>query len=245
MVSQPRTKTDAVRAHVLALIDAGLAAHERLPTEREFAETFGFNRLTIRRALDQLVADGVVYRIQGAGTFVRDHRIAKSIELTSFSEDMLERGMTPTSEVLSLRREPAGMTVGYALGLSPMHDVVRIRRVRSGDDVPICLEDVRISQDLVPGLLEAELADSLYDTLSTQHGLQIENANEIIEATVLEPSQAELLGVPAFSPAFRITRTSRDARGRAIEYAQSCYRGDKYSFQLTILRKQPAQGGTS
>lgn len=237
MVPEPRTKTHAVRAHVLKLIDAGLTPHDRLPTEREFAEAFGYNRLTIRRALDRLVADGIIYRVQGAGTFVRDHRIAKSIELTSFSEDMLERGMTPTSQVLSLGREPAGMTVGYALGVSPTHDVVRIRRVRSGNGVPICLEDVRISQDLVPGLVEEALADSLYDALSSQYGLQIENADEVIESTVLEPSQAELLSVPAFSPAFRITRTSRDSRGRAIEYAQSWYRGDKYSFELTILRK--------
>lgn len=237
MVPESRTKTGAVRAHVLKLIDAGLAPHERLPTEREFAETFGYNRLTIRRALDQLVAEDVVYRVQGAGTFVQNHRIAKSIELTSFSEDMLGRGMTPASQLLSLDREPAGMTVGYALGLSPMDDVVRVRRVRSGNGEPICLEDVRISQDLVPGLLEEGLGGSLYQTLSARYGLRIENADEVIEATVLEPSQAELLGVPAFSPAFRITRTSRDARGRAIEYAQSCYRGDKYSFELTILRK--------
>lgn len=245
MGPEPRTKTAAVRAHVLKLIDAGLAPHERLPTERELAGTFGYNRLTIRRALDQLVADGVVYRIQGAGTFVQNRRIEKSIELTSFSEDMLERGMAPASQLLSLGVEPAGVTVGYALGLSPMHDVVRVRRVRSGDGEPICLEDVRISQDLVPGLVEEGLDSSLYETLSARYGLQVENADEAIEATVLEPSQAELLGVPSFSPALRITRTSRDARGRAIEYAQSCYRGDKYSFQLTILRKQPAQGGTS
>lgn len=237
MVPESRTKTGAVRAHVLELIDAGLAPHERLPTERELAETFGYNRLTIRRALDQLVTDGVVYRVQGAGTFVRNNRIAKSIELTSFSEDMLERGMAPGSQLLSMGREPAGMTVGYALGLSPMNDVVRVQRVRSGNGEPICLEDVRISQDLVPGLLEEGLSGSLYETLSARYSLRIEHADEVIEATVLEPSQAELLDVPAFSPAFRITRTSRDARGHAIEYAQSWYRGDKYSFELTILRK--------
>lgn len=239
MVDAARTtKSDTVRLHLEQLINDGLGPHDRLPTERELAEEFSFSRLTVRRALDQLEQDGVVYRVQGAGTFVSDRLISKSFELTSFSEDMRQRGMVPGSLRSRLEVRPAGVKIGYALNLSPMDPVVRISRIRTADGIPICAEDSYVPKELAPGLDELEIEESLYSMFRERFGIAVERADQIIGVTVLDPQEAEPLQVPPFSPAFRIVRTTYDTRQRAVEYAESIYRGDRYSYELTVLRSR-------
>ena len=161
------TKHERVRRHLEEVIQQGLAPHEKLPTERDLAESLEVNRQTVRRALDELERDGLVYRLQGAGTFVSASRISKTFELTSFSEDMHTRNMRPGSLSVDVATASAGQTVGYALNLSPQSPVVRIRRVRTADDIPICLEVCSIAADAVPGLEDGIVGDSLYDDLRT------------------------------------------------------------------------------
>ncbi|GAA1537563.1 GntR family transcriptional regulator [Microbacterium ginsengiterrae] len=230
------TKRDLVRRHVEDMIGAGLSPHERLPTERELAETLEVNRQTVRGALDELEREGVVYRLQGAGTFVSEARISKSFELTSFSEDMRARNMRPGSQSIDLQVGAAGQTVGYALGLSPREDVVRVRRVRTADDIPICLEESTFAAASVPGLEGGIEGDSLYDDIRQRFGLVAVRADQEIHAVVLDEEQAAALQTPPFSPAFLVRRTTYDARSRPIEYAESVYRGDRYSYQLSITR---------
>src|ERR1700748_644412 len=89
------TKSELLRRHLLELIDESLSPHDKLPTERDLADEFSLSRLTVRQVLARLAAEGWVYREQGSGTFVSEPRIAKSLELTSFSEDMRARGLRP------------------------------------------------------------------------------------------------------------------------------------------------------
>ncbi len=95
MTDAQHSKSERLRQHLVEVIGRGLEPHSRLPTERDLATEFDVSRLTVRRALDRLEHDGLVYRVQGAGTFVAAPRIAKSVELTSFSEDMRARGLEP------------------------------------------------------------------------------------------------------------------------------------------------------
>lgn len=231
------TKADVVRRHLEAVIESGLGPHEKLPTERELADEFEISRLTVRRALDQLENDGVVYRVQGAGTFVSEKSITKSFELTSFSEDMRARGLVPGSLSLHAEIVPAGARIGYALGLSPAEKVVHIRRVRTADDAPMCVEDSYLPEMYVPGLVDRLENASLYRVLADQFSLRLERADQVIRVTVLEPPIAAELQVPAFSPAFLVTRTGYDERGRAVEFAESLYRGDRYSYELSVARR--------
>ncbi|MFZ2964861.1 MAG: GntR family transcriptional regulator [Rhodoglobus sp.] len=230
------TKSDRVKNHLVAVIDGGLAPHEKLPTERELADEFEISRLTVRRALDQLENEGVVYRVQGAGTFVSERRVAKAFELTSFSEDMEARGMVPGSLAVTAQTIPAGARIGYALNLSPAEPVVHLQRVRTADSAPMCLENSYLPQHLVPDLASRLGDESLYHVLEKAFSLKLERADQVIKATVLEPAVAELLHAPAFSPAFLVVRTGFDARGRAIEFAESLYRGDRYSYEVSVRR---------
>lgn len=234
---RPPAKSEQLRQHLVDLLLGGLAPHERLPTERSLAEEFSVSRLTVRRVLDQLEREGRVYRVQGSGTFASEPRIHKSVELTSFSEDMRSRGLRPGSLEVGSERIPAGADIGYALQISPSSQVLHIRRVRTADDEPMCLEHCYLPGELVPDDLgPEELHGSLYEALSARYGLTLHRAEQTIKATVLDPDDAQALGAPPFSPAFLVQRTGFDARGRAIERADSLYRGDRYSYQLTIYR---------
>lgn len=234
------TKSDIVRRHLQTVIDGGLQPHDKLPTERELAEEFDFSRLTVRRALDQLEQEGVVYRVQGAGTFVGVQHIAKSFELASFSEDMRARGLVPGSRTVVAETVPAPARVAHALHLSPGTPVVHIYRVRTADGAPMCVENVYLPADLVPDLDVATLEGSLYEVLDATYNLRPERADQVIRATVLEPADGDALEVPHFSPGFEVTRTAYDVRERAVEYAESLYRGDRFSYELSIRRTSAA-----
>jgi GntR family transcriptional regulator len=231
-------KAEQVRRHVLQLVDDQLRPHDKLPTERELAGELAVSRLTIRRVLDNLERERRVYRVQGAGTFVREPHVAKSLELTSFSEDMRQRGMTPGSRLVTAERRSAGARIGQELAVSPGDPVVHIARVRTADGEPICLEHSYIPEALAPGLLNMDLQGSLYELLNTHFRLELEHATQAINATVVDQEDARLLAVPAFSAAFRVERTGFDARGRAIERAESLYRGDRYRYDVTLYRGQ-------
>jgi GntR family transcriptional regulator len=230
------TKTEALYAHVLRLIDEALAPHEKLPTERDLTEQFSVSRLTVRQVLARLESEGRVYRKQGSGTFVGEPRIAKSLELTSFSEDMRARGLSPGSRDVAVQREPAGASVGFSLGMSPRDEVIHVRRVRTADGTPMCIEDSYLPADLAAGLLDAPIDGSLYELLESRFRIRLERAEQSVRATVLEAEAARLLEAAEFSPALEVRRVCFDASGRRIEYGRSVYRGDRYFYDLTVYR---------
>ncbi|WP_425955919.1 GntR family transcriptional regulator [Xylanimonas sp. McL0601] len=214
----------------------GKPAGSTLPPERVLAQDFAVTRVTVRRAIDELESDGLVYRIQGGGTYTVGPSIAKSLRLTSFSEDIRARGRTPSSQVLEVSHGPAGDEIGRSLHLSPRDLVVTVRRLRMADGEPMCLEVCSLAAALVPGIEDEDLTGSLYGLLSRRYGLEPARAEQLIEATVLDEREAAMLAVPSFSAALRATRTSYDARGGAVEFAVTTYRADRYSLRFAVRR---------
>jgi GntR family transcriptional regulator len=209
----------------------------RLPPERELAERLGVARETLRRALQEMQAEGVLQRRQGAGTFVAGQSWVKPLLLRSFTEDMRERGLLASSVLLSTRTQRADAKVATKLKAVPGSQVFEIRRLRLANGEPMALEHAFLRVDRLPGFDPACLAtQSLYEVLARDHGIQVRNAAQEIQATVVTEDEACLLDVAAFSPALLVERQVFSTEGEPVEYGKSLYRADRYRFEVNVGR---------
>ncbi|WP_254606598.1 GntR family transcriptional regulator [Sphingomonas bacterium] len=210
-----------------AIEDRRLGDDSALPPERDIATDLGVSRITVRKALDALVGEGLVRRRHGAGTFVAA-RVEKSFSmLSSFSEDMESRGRTARSTWL--RRSAGTVTPEEAmvLGLSPGSPVLRFHRIRYADDVPMALEYTSVPSRYLGSELAVDT--SLYAALE-KTGNRPVRALQRLRAVLFTAGQADLLGIEAKAPGLLIERRGFVADGQAVEFTQSFYRGDSYDF---------------
>ena len=204
-----------------------------LPGERTLAEALSLSRVTVRKAIEALVDEGLVHRRQGAKTEVGS-RVEKSLStLTSFSEDMVSRGLKPgciwISKQIS-RPSPAEM---MALGISAENQVLRLRRIRTADGMPLALEYSAVPTRFLaaPELI----GDSLYEALEKQGALP-QRAVQRMRSRSATPGDAELLHCEAGEPLLVVERRCFLADGQIVEFTESRYRGDVYDFVLELKR---------
>lgn len=229
-------KRDMLKQSLLNMIQQN-GEGGRLPSERELSERLGVARETLRRSLRELEKDGLLQRKQGAGTFVSGQALVKQFQLISFSEDMRERGLTPSSEVLSTRVVRAGAKLAHKLRIIPGAHAIELRRLRYANDEPMALETVFLVQDALPDFDASQLAThSLYELIERRYNLHIKSATQQIHATVLSEDEADLLDVAPFSPALLVERQVTASNGRIFEYGKSLYRADRYRFEVDMLR---------
>ena len=228
VVSQRITKQSQARDQVFDLIEA-LGVGRAIPSERQLSVDLGVSRLTVRAALDELVRDGYLERRRGSGTFVREPKIAQELTMTSFSEDMRQRGMRPGSKTLSLETTLAGAYLGRCLHVSPSERILVAKRLRLADDETMAIETLHVPEALVPGLTRKDFDEnSFYDLLTQRYGIEIVGGTQAIEPTVTNEEESTALGLPLHTPAFLFERITRDGEGEVIEYVRSIYRGDRY-----------------
>jgi GntR family transcriptional regulator len=228
------TKQRETRERVLELIEA-LGVGDSIPSERQLGVDLGVSRLTVRAALDELVREGYLVRRRGAGTFVAEPKVAKGIDINSFSDDMRARGMTPASRTLELRTVPAGARLGRILHVSPAEPVVSVKRLRLADGEPMAIELLHVRQSLVPGMTGADLEESsFYDLLASRYELLIVGGSQTIEPTVTNEEESSTLGVPLHSPALLFERVTRSGSGEVVEFTSSTYRGDRYRLVMEL-----------
>jgi GntR family transcriptional regulator len=209
----------------------------RLPPERELAARLGVARETLRRTLRELQHEGILERRQGAGTFVSGQSWLKPLLLRSFSEDMIERGLVPSSEILSSRAVRADAKVARRLKLVPGSRVLEVRRLRLASGEPMALEETYLCLQTLPGFdVDCLAVESLYHVLQRDYGVVPRNAAQEIQATVLTEEEAQLLDVAPFSPAMMVERQVYSTDGQAFEYGKTIYRADRYRFEVNVGR---------
>ena len=208
-----------------------------LPSERVLAERFGVARMTVRGAINELEARGLVRRAPGRGTFVQHPTLTHSEIFRSFSEDMRSRGMSPDSRSYRARMRPATHDVAVRLGITPAAAVHSIERVRTADGIPMALERTNLSADRFPNLLAVmNRHESLYEVLARAFGVRLASAEQTVAIARLSPAEAKRLEVPEYDPAFLIERVSVDNMGNVVEFGRSLYRGDRYAIQMHVSR---------
>jgi GntR family transcriptional regulator len=222
------------------IADGNLQAHEPIPSERQLETLYAVSRTTIRQAIDLLVRQGFLYREHGRGTFVSPQKLQKGLsELTSFTEDMKQRGIVPGQKILQIEQVQPPEKVRARLELPEgCGPILCIERLRLGDGVPIGLqtsyyvlpEGQTISRE------ELEELGSIYTILQEKFHLIPTEADETLEVTLATPQEAALLQIKAGSPLLLSERTTYSQYRRVIEFVKILYRGDRYRYYAKLTR---------
>lgn len=221
-----------VREYVRSLID-GAEPGSPAPSERELVQQFKVARMTVRQALDALVAEGLLERVPGRGTFVAQTRLEQVPRLTGFAEEMQRRGMTPSSRTLLARLESAGPGVARALEIGLGDRVVHWQRLRMADAAPMCLQDAYVAAEVLPGLLD-RLPDSLYAEFD-RRSMPLTWGEDSVDAGLAQEPEARLLGVATGHPVLRVARRAFSER-TPVEVSRTTYRADRFTMWIPLTR---------
>ncbi len=224
-----------------AVASGAIRPGDALPSERDLALKAAVSRVTVRKAVQHLVRDGLLVQRHGSGTFVAPQpaRVEQSLsQLTSFTEDMARRGMEVRSVLLDSGISHPSPEETMALGLSPGVRVARVARLRLCGGNPLAIERAAVSADLLPD--PADIGSSLYAHLE-KSGHRPVRAIQRIRATNLDPADAALLEIAPGSAALHIERVGYLASGRVVEFTRSVYRGDTYDFVAELRVGEGAQ----
>lgn len=231
----PRPKHAQLRDVLADLAVRELGPGALIPSERELMATYDVSRATVRKAIESLIADGLLHRTQGKGTFVVTPRLESRLHLASFSQDMRRRGLTPSTRLLQIELDDPPPEVVGALELGADRAAWRLDRVRLADGQPIALENGWYPRALLPDLDRHDLSGSLYELFAGFYGHTIDSAEQTLWGETADVSTARRLDAPVHTPLLVFRRVSC-AAGRPLEYVVSRYRGDRYQLHMSLGR---------
>ena len=231
------SRVETVLASEIA--DGDLKVGDQLPTEDSLIARFEVSRITVRRAIQNLVGRGLVEIRRGKGTFVAAPKITQELtELSGFVEDMHALGRKPTARVISKKIVTADTTVASHLALTKGERVVRIHRVRLANGVPISFDETYLPLEIGKKIITNNLkVEPIFSLLERKYDVPLIEAEYKLEAVAAEAEVAAALRVKQGSPIFRIERTSYSTGNRPVDYEKLYYRGDLVRFVTRLVRK--------
>ncbi|GAC1401912.1 MAG: GntR family transcriptional regulator [Ktedonobacteraceae bacterium] len=220
---------------------------DRLPSETDMIQRYGVSRITVRQALSELEREGVVVRRHGRGTYVADRNIEQDlVRLTDFVEDMEQAGLTPSSQVLRLKREVATAYIAEALQVSIGEEVMLIERLRLADERPIAYDSTWLPLRFGLLLSQEELAhETIYHILETRYNIPVEMGVFHITASTANVEQAHLLQVTPGAGLLLIRRVSYTTGNTPVYVQDRYYRTDRVSYRVTLRRHGDPQNGSN
>ncbi|HCR1388176.1 GntR family transcriptional regulator [Citrobacter freundii] len=218
---------------------AALPCGSQLPSENQLIERFEVSRTTVRKAIENLVARGLVEIRRGKGTFVAEPKLIQELnELSGFVEDMVALGRHPTARLLDKRPVAATKEVAQHLGVTLGAQVYRIERVRLADGVAMSFDETYLPLDIGEKVASNDLeAEPIFDLLENKYELPLVEAQYQLEAATANEHVAQALGVEVGSPIFLIERTSYTEGHRPVDYEKLYYRGDLIRFSTRLSRR--------
>jgi len=218
------------------MIEKNYKPGDMIPTESEIEKMFDVSRMTVRKAVDELVQDGMVEKRQGRGTFVKEQKITHNLgRITSWTEEMLQRGQpietlsTDITEVTPTKR------MRHEMQLEPGETMIRIKRLRASRGEPLSIMVNYLRSRFVPGFLQKGLLyESLYEMLEKEYNIRLEHAEETVEAREASELEAESLRIPIWSPVLYVTRFSFLSGNVPFELTHVTTRGDRYQYRVKL-----------
>lgn len=210
-----------------------------IPSERTLEIQYNISRTTIRQAIDYLEKQGFIYREHGRGTFVSPQKLQKGIqELTSFSEDLLRRGIQPGQVIQSIEYLTPPEGVLRRLELPDHARILRIERIRLGDGTPIGLQTsfLKLTEQQTISREELEASGSLYRILQEKFNIIPTEADETLEVTLATPYEAGLLQIKPDAPLLLNERLLYNQNREPVEFVKILYRGDRYRYLIRLTK---------
>jgi GntR family transcriptional regulator len=222
------------------IADGDLKVGAQLPTEDGLVARFGVSRITVRRAIQNLVSRGLVEIRRGKGTFVAAQKFTQDLkELSGFVEDMHALGRKPTARVLGREIVSADANVAKQLALTRGERVVRIRRVRLADGIPVSFDETYLPLEIGKKIMSNDLKVlPIFSLLERKYDVPLIEAEYKLDAVAADTEAAAALKVRQGSPIFRIERTSYSTGSRPVDYEKLHYRGDLVRFATRLARKR-------
>jgi len=213
---------------------------EKLPSEVELSQVCGVNRNTLRQAISELAAIGLLRKEKGTGTFVEArtpvelrHKLER---ILSFTDLMHASGVEEKTKILSKRVETAGEDIAKTLFLGPSKKIIVVRRVRAGDGIPLIYEESYLPRDIFDGIQEMNLAGSMYKIMTDHFKASLARSKQTISAVNLDARIASILELPKNSAGIFIESLTFDENSIPIELLYSYHRGDKYKLEIELGR---------
>ncbi|WP_296555554.1 UTRA domain-containing protein [Pigmentiphaga sp.] len=226
--SGQKTGYSEVKAEIRAMIErGGWKPGVRLPSERALESQFGCARLTVRRALQELQAEGLIERRHGSGSYVADlNSISNVLMVKDVHQEIVERGHRHSSKVLSRQKLRASAAIADAMGLGRQSDVFYCEVLHFENGVPIQFEERFINPEVIPDFLGLDL-DSHTASSYLFARAPLTAAEQVIEAVNAEPAVARLLGVADGAALLRVSRRT-ESQGRVASVARLYHPGHSY-----------------
>lgn len=244
--SQPALDADAVAALIRDIPDReGLRPGDRLGAERDLAERFGVGRWIVRRALEQLEAEGMVLRTtngRSGGVFVAPAKVTRNLdEFVGLPTYVQAQGMVAGTIVLGTQTVPADDMLSEKMSVALDTWLYRIDRLRLADELPLSLETAWLPTDAFPGLLNESLVGSIYDLLESKYAMERGEAVETITATAATRQQAAALQLHVGAPLLAVDRVGRTIEGTVFEYSRDLYRAERVAILVHTTGKERAE----
>lgn len=244
-MAQGEGRADGGKAHSVylllreAILRGGHAPGTLLPGELRLAAQHGVSRVTVRRALDRLAAEGLIDRRPGAGTRVlaAGGGGGWAADFATLMPQVVQMGQTTTARLLSCAYVPAPAAIAAALGRAER--MQRAVRVRLADGVPFSHLTTHVPESLAQSFSESDLATTPLFRLLERSGVQVGHARQEISATLAPPDVAEALEIAPGAALIALTRVVFDARGQGVEHLSALYRPDRFRLEMVLNRVGP------
>jgi GntR family transcriptional regulator len=211
---------------------------DKLPSEIELSKMCRVNRNTLRQAISELTAEGLLRKEKGMGTYVASaspvalkHRVKR---ISSFRDDLQELGFRERTKLLRKGIIEAPGPVADLLILGENRSVAKVCRLRTGNDLPLIYEESYLAREMFPGILEMDLTGSMYRLISVHYNIVLARCEQTIRAVNLRKDIAELLGLPAGAAGLYMESVTYTEKNIPIEVLFSFYRGDKCIFEAEL-----------
>lgn len=237
-IHSTRVKFEKVANEIEKRIQEGIYVRsQKLPSEYDLAKEFAVSRLTVRKAIDELIQKNILYKLKGKGTYVMSPQKIQSGRsgLKGFTEAAKEYGKVSQTEVIAfhpIKKVPT--MIQEALKLDETTTIYELVRRRNLDESPMTVEKIYLAKAYVEGLTAQDFEGSLFKLLEEK--VEIAYSHQEIEAILVTKELAELLNVAVGGPLLKVHSVTYTKDGMPILYDESYYRADKYTFKNTLLR---------